>query len=205
MSASLSTRIKICRHCNNEYTNRELKDQCGKCYDFLKKHGSFDPDKWKKCCVSCKTPFTSKMWYQKYCTKECQHKVNLKNRRDAWRIENSIPLDKPVQKRAVFGTGHICKKYGYRIINKITHPNATKKGRIYEHVYVMAQHLERPISKGENIHHKNGVRNDNRIENLELWTTGQPAGQRVSDKISWCLEFLAKYGDVEFKKKIEFD
>lgn len=38
------------------------------------------------------------------------------------------------------------------------------------------------------------VRDDNRIENLELWSTSHPAGQRVSDKIEWCIEFLTDYG-----------
>ena len=40
----------------------------------------------------------------------------------------------------------------------------------------------------------NGVRDDNRPENLELWSKAQPAGQRVEDKITWAIELLERYG-----------
>ena len=39
----------------------------------------------------------------------------------------------------------------------------------------------------------NGIRDDNRIENLELWSGSQPKGQKVKDKIVWARDFLADY------------
>ncbi|MGO9925351.1 MAG: HNH endonuclease [Mycobacterium sp.] len=45
----------------------------------------------------------------------------------------------------------------------------------------------------ESVHHRNGVRDDNRPENLELWTRPQPTDIRVSDAIAWAHEILALY------------
>lgn len=91
-------------------------------------------------------------------------------------------------------------KNGYWLIYRPGHPNAQgrtgkyNKGRIFEHIFIMSEYLGRPLKKDETIHHKNGIRHDNRIENLELWKKGQPPGARVEDKLKWAKELLEEYG-----------
>lgn len=84
--------------------------------------------------------------------------------------------------------------HGYVRIWMPDHSNSNKRGYMKEHTYVISQHIGRPLFKHETIHHKNGIRNDNRLENLELWSHGQPYGQRVEDKIKFYIEFLKEYG-----------
>ena len=62
-----------------------------------------------------------------------------------------------------------------------------------QHRFIMEEYLGRALFPGENVHHINGVRNDNRIENLELWVSSQPSGQRVEDLVNWAKEILERY------------
>lgn len=84
-------------------------------------------------------------------------------------------------------SGGYINKDGYRLI--------TVNGRqMPEHRVVMERELGRTLFFGENVHHKNGVRDDNRPENLELWITSQPSGQRPEDLLEWADEIIRRYG-----------
>lgn len=65
---------------------------------------------------------------------------------------------------------------------------------VLEHRLIMSQIIGRELTKEENVHHINGIRDDNSIDNLELWTTKQPKGKRVSDIIQFSLDILNIYG-----------
>lgn len=70
---------------------------------------------------------------------------------------------------------------------------AGKRETQLQHRHVMEEHIGRPLVKGETVHHRNGQRGDNRIENLELWSTYQPSGQRPEDKVAYAMEILGLY------------
>ena len=78
------------------------------------------------------------------------------------------------------------------------HPRLNRSGHILEHIAVMEVKLGRRLRKGENVHHRNGVKTDNRPENLELWVTKQPLGQRPADLVAYAKEILDLYGDGDY-------
>lgn len=72
------------------------------------------------------------------------------------------------------------------------HPGGTK-GWMLQHRYLMQKHLGRALLPGETVHHKNGLKTDNRLSNLELWVTHQPSGQRPEDLLEWADEIIRRY------------
>lgn len=152
-----------------------------------------------KCSVCSKNFFQKRMNNTEYCSNSCK-KLGV------FRKYAGLPVEG--DRKHVRGSGHI-QANGYRMISR-NHPNArvrspkTGNGQILEHVWIMSNHIGRPLTDKETVHHRNGIRDDNRIENLELWSHQHPPGQRVEDKIEWCKEFLEQYGyDVIMKNKFK--
>jgi hypothetical protein len=65
----------------------------------------------------------------------------------------------------------------------------------------MEQILGRPLDAFENVHHRNGVRDDNRPENLELWVKPQPQGQRVTDLVAWVVKQYRREVEIALKEE----
>lgn len=96
--------------------------------------------------------------------------------------------------------GRIIDKFGYVQIWKPEHPNAKMAGYVHEHRLAMSEKMGRPLLSSESVHHKNGNRSDNRVENLELWTSVQPSGQRVEDLLKYAKEIINIYEHPEMLK-----
>lgn len=99
-------------------------------------------------------------------------------------------MDAPVHPH-VAPVGSTCLSNGY-VLEKIEGGSWVQQHRV-----VMSKAIGRDLYDDETVHHLNGDKADNRIENLELWSFNHPYGQRVSDKIAWCLEFLARYENTQ--------
>src|SRR5215218_2337695 len=113
------------------------------------------------------------------------------------RHRRGLPLEPPIKphpQRRKPRTTRYTDRRGYIRVYRPEHPNAVGLGWVYEHVLVMSQLLGRPLFPDEQVHHRNGQRDDNRAGNLELWTTlRQPTGQRVEDLVRWALTILERY------------
>ncbi len=125
---------------------------------------------------------------QKYCSPECK----------------SAAQAKKALARFEGGTiGRHIKRNGYVWISIPSLANDGKKTEMLEHRWIMSKHLGRKLQQGETVHHINGIRGDNRIENLELFNSRHGPGQRVVDKVQFAIDILRLYPEFARKAGVE--
>ena len=70
-----------------------------------------------------------------------------------------------------------------------------KPRKMLEHRATMSHYLKRALHQDETVHHKNGDRGDNRLENLELRAGKHGPGQTIPDLVKWAKEILKRYDE----------
>lgn len=109
---------------------------------------------------------------RRYCSHRCSSRAFMAKNPDFFKGENS----------GHWNGGRI-KHKGYVLIHSPEHPacHGNKRKYVGEHRLVMEAHLGRYLKSTESVHHKNGIKYDNRLDNLELWGKAHPYGVRIED------------------------
>lgn len=113
---------------------------------------------------------------QKFCTLECFHEYRFAQE-EARRAAGN------------YAKGHISQD-GYHVVK------GPRGQQLRMHRVVMEKAIGRKLRGNENVHHVNGDRADNRLENLELWVKTQLCGQRAIDKVRAAIALLVDYPDL---------
>lgn len=163
---------KTCAKCGAPFTVHETMDRvrcCSKECGYALRR--FENEEVRQC-AKCGAEFRkTRSKPQKYCSFDCAKRGAGALRQRGWREQTP--------------GGYIIRCVGSKTI--------------MQHREVMEQHLGRPLKAYENVHHKNGDRQDNRLENLEVWVMRPRPGQRIPDMIEWAEAFLRSHGYVVTK------
>ena len=188
----------ICKECNKPFTmmqsyltayRKKFRHDPFYCSTYCSDTGRRkDADERNKfTCENCNKEFNRKRKTggriyreQKYCSHEC--KVEAQKKHAQHRFEAGL------YKKHIKRNGYV-----WIVVPMLSRNGGTRS--IMEHRYVMQQHLGRTLYDHETVHHVNGNRQDNRLENLELFSSRHGPGQRVIDKVQFAIDMLRLYPD----------
>jgi hypothetical protein len=125
----------------------------------------------------------------RFCSRKCAWKFIGRNRGTSFRARTG---------------GRKRSHQGYIAIYRPLHPNAHKDGYVWEHRLVAEEKYCRPLLRSESVHHINGIKDDNRPENLEVLShaehsaiTATENGAKMRKIKAEHEAYLLKYGPLE--------
>jgi hypothetical protein len=157
---------RVCKYCKEEKEQRWRKGQmyCNAKCAGLAERGKNNPY-WKggnitytcaECGLKFDAPRSRSKTKEQFCTQKCAKIKMGKNRR--------------LMNHPLWNGGRVKTPSGYIKIHAEKHPKSDINGLIFEHRVVMEKHIGRYLKPEEVVHHINGIKDDNRIENLELFS-----------------------------------